>query len=393
MDEKTLLFIKEHENDNVKELALQSKRYPDIDVHFAIQQIAGRQITRNKIPFWYSFDQIIYPKHISLEQSSSEKTAKYKANLCEGNSLTDLTGGMGIDFSFMSQKFHQATYIEKQEELAKTAEHNFKILRLKNVTVKIDSAEEYLKNMSTVDTIYIDPARRSQSGSKTVLISDCSPDLTEIESLIEEKSSRAIIKLSPMLDISQALKSLHNITEVHIVSVSNECKELLFIKNNQSDTNHKIAFHCVNIHNDETISEYIFDKEIEKDIEIKYTNLIKKYIYEPNASIIKAGAYKSISNSFNVKKLHPNSHLYTSDVLVKDFPGRSFTVKGVLPFNKKEIKNITSNYTQANITVRNFPLTVAEIRKKTRVKDGGNIYIFATTLFDNQKVLIVGEKS
>lgn len=393
MDNKMLLFVNEHEKDNVRELALQSKRYPDIDIPFAVQQIAGRQISRNKIPYWYSFDQVIYPKHISLEQSSSEKTARYKASLCEGDSLADLTGGMGIDFSFMSQKFRQATYIEKQEELAKIAECNFKVLGLKNVNVKIDTAEEYLKRMNAVDTIYIDPARRSESGSKTVLISDCSPNLTEIESLIDEKSNQAIIKLSPMLDISQALKSLHNIAEVHIISVNNECKELLFIKNKQSETNHKVVFHCVNIHNDEIISKYIFDKETEKDIEIIYTNQIEKYVYEPNSSIIKAGAYKSISNSFDVKKLHPNSHLYTSDVLVNNFPGRSFMVKRVLSFNKKEIKNIASDYTEANIAVRNFPLTVAEIRKKTSVKDGGNIYIFATTLFDNQKILIVGEKS
>lgn len=392
MDEKTILFVKEHENDDVRTLALQANRYSEIDMPFVVRQITGRKIARDKIPSWYSLDEIIYPPHLSLQQSSSEKTAKYKASLCKGNTFADLTGGMGVDFSFMSRKFHEVTYVEAQEELAEIARHNFKVSGLTDIRVHVARAEEYLKDMDAVDTLYLDPARRSNTGAKTVLIKDCTPNITELEQLLEQKSSRTIIKLSPMLDIVQALNTLKNVSEVHIVSVSNECKELLFIKEKPSEDIHNTVFYCINIHNDHRTDIYTFDKETENTLHISCTNKVKKYLYEPNASILKAGAYKSVGHDFKVEKLHPNSHLYTSDEYVENFTGRRFIVKDILPFNKKNIKDMTACYKQANISVRNFPLTVDEIRKKTGIKEGGEIYIFATTLSDNQKILVIAEK-
>lgn len=392
MDEKTLLFIKEHEHENIKELALQSKRYPNIDMGLVLQQIQGRQIARYKIPFWYEHEQILYPKHISLEQCSSQKTAEYKASLCKGSWLIDLTGGMGVDLSFMSKNFNKATHVEKQAELSVLTKQNYNTLNINNAEFITSSAEEYLVNMnSEADTIYIDPSRRSNSGAKTVLISDCTPNLVEIENIINLKCNQAIIKLSPMLDISHALDSLKTISEVHIVSSNNECKELLFINNKRKEES--IKYHCINILNNGDIEKYTFSPDAEISITVNHTNRIGKYLYEPNSAILKAGAYKSIASDYNIDKLHVSSHLYTSDANIKRFPGRSFLVIETILFNKKELKLFSEKIKQANITVRNFPLSVAEIRKRTKIKDGGNIYIFATTLADNNKVLVICEKA
>ncbi len=390
MDNKTIQFIKEHENDDIRNLALQTKRYTDIDVPYALQQIQGRQIARNKIPQWYNNNEIVYPQHISLEQCSSEKTALYKASLCKGETMVDLTGGLGIDFSFMSKEFSRSTYVEKQKELAEIAIKNFSALKLQGINIINNNAENYLSEMNCVSTIYIDPSRRSEKGKKTVLIEDCSPNLIEIEKLLDSKAEQVIIKMSPMLDISQAIGSLNIINEVHIVSTNNECKELLFIKNSSLDKK-EIKFFCINIKNDNTKDIYAFSKEIENTAEVNYSEP-KNYLYEPNVSILKAGAYKSIAQDFDLYKLHPNSHLYTSDKLIKDFPGRSFIIKQSYQFNKKEIKELTHQIDKANITCRNFHLSVEEIRKKLSIKDGGDCYIFATTLINDKKVLIESEK-
>ena len=383
-------FIKLHENDDIRTLALQAKRYPYIDMPFAMNQIAGRQIARDKIPSWYNCNSIVYPLHISLEQCSSEKTAKYKASLCNGDRLVDLTGGLGVDFYFMSLRFAQSVYVEKQTELAKLAEHNFNVLGLKNTTIVNCDAQLYLKEMPAVDTIYIDPARRDVQGQKTVLIEDCSPNLVEIESLLEEKCKQFIIKLSPMLDVTLALKKLKNVSEVHIISCYNECKELLFVKNNLNKYSEPVL-HCINIL-ENSIQRFSFDQKEEEQQQPIYTTAIGEYLYEPNVSLLKAGAYKSVSSRYNLLKLHPNSHLYTSASLIEDFPGRLFIVKDILDFNKKNIKKLTVITQKANITTRNFPLSVNEIRKKTAIKEGGELYIFATTLVDERKILVLCEK-
>lgn len=389
LNDEIVAFICEHENDNIRELALQSGRYPHLDMPFILQQIAGRQIAQKKIPSWYQQKKIIYPQHLSLEQCSSEQTAIYKAELCSGDTFVDLTGGLGVDFYTISQKFKRSTYVEQNEDLIKIAQHNFSILPHSGaINVECGNSVDFLEAMPIVDQIYIDPARRSEAGRKTVLIEDCTPDIVKIQSLLDSKAKNVMIKLSPMLDISLALQSLSNISSVHIISVDNECKELLFIKN--SDNKEEIAFHCVNISTNSSKSTFSFTKNDSKETD--YTNSVLNYLYEPNASIMKAGAFQYLSNRFNLKKLHTNSHLFTSETLINDFPGRIFKVNQQLGFNKKSLKELQS-IKSANLTVRNFPSTVAELRKKLKLQEGGNTYLFATTLANNNKVLLICEKT
>lgn len=382
-------FISNHSDDDTNLLALQADKYPDIDIKEAIQQIKGQQIAKIKIPSWYKTEDIIYPKHLSMEQCSSEYTARYKARIYTAESMVDLTGGFGVDCAFLSKSFKKITYVEQQEELSKIAGHNFNVLNL-DIQVQQNDAVDYLKNMQSVDLVYIDPARRSTSGSKTVLIEDCTPNIIDLDDLLSAKSKRTMIKLSPMLDISLVLKSIKNISEVHVISHQNECKELIFIKNNETKTK-SVALHCINIHNTET-DEFVFYKEIEEEIKADYADEIGKYIYEPNSSILKAGAYKSITLNFAIKKLHPNSHLYTSDELVESFQGRIFKVETVSSLNKKDLKKNMSNIKHANISTRNFPLTPQELKNRLKIKDGGNTYIFGTTSADEKKILIVAAK-
>jgi len=381
-------FVEEHEADDIHTLALQASRYPDIDMELAIRQINGRKVAKEKIPSWYASQDILYPKNISLEQSSSEATARYKASLCGGTSMTDLTGGMGVDISFMAQRFQSATYVERQADLAEIAAHNFEALGLTNITVVNAEAEDYLAEMPAVDLIYIDPARRDNAGRKTVSIEDCTPNIMEMEDALEAKAENVMIKLSPMLDISLALKSLRKVAAVHVVSIGNEVKELLFVE--QRTDVQDVVIHCVNLKGD-TKEVFSFTKKDEDNASIAYATQMGKYLYEPNAAILKAGAYKSIATAFDVEKLHVSSHLYTSDTLI-DFPGRRFTIDKVYSFNKKDIKELVTSIKQVNITSRNFPLSVEDIRKKTGLKEGGDSYIFATTLFDGKKVLVVGRK-
>lgn len=391
LTEKIKEFVKDHENDNIHTLALQSDRYPEIDMPLAIRQIGGRQMAKSKLPEWYANDNILYPKHLSLEQSSSEYTARYKAGLVNGQSFADITGGMGIDFYYIAKKFSKATYVEQQPELALIAKHNFKALGLDNYEVKNEDGIEYLKSMPLVDLLYIDPARRSDAGKKIFRIEDCTPNIVEIESLIEQKSKQTMIKLSPMLDISLALKSMKNISDVHIISHNNECKELLFVKDNVN-TCTATNLHCVNIRKDK-VDVFTFSKEEEDQASVKYASELGKYLYEPNASIMKAGAYKSITRLFQSDKLHVSSHLYTSDTFYSGFHGRSFVIEQVCPFSKNGIKEYLANIKQANISVRNFPLSAQELKKKLKINDGGDLYIFATTLSDEKKVLLICHKA
>ena len=384
-------FVEKHENDDVKALALQSKRYPDIDIHFAIRQIVGKQIAKNKIPTWYKNNDIIYPKHLSLEQASSEATARYKMQLCEGKSMVDLTGGMGIDFSFLATRFQKSTYVEQQQELVDIAAHNMAALELRNAIVIHRDSTSYLAEVEKVNLIYIDPARRDSAGKKAVLIEDCVPNLKDIDDALEEKADTIMIKLSPMLDISLAVKTIKHIVDIHIISVNNECKELVFVK--KSGINQSPTIHSINILNNNQTDIFTFSKENEEQLVIEYTNEAGKYLYEPNSSIIKAGAYKSIAKRFSLKKLHISSHLYTSDTLCSDFPGRRFVIENTITLNKKDIKTYLSGISQANITTRNFPLSVQEIRKRTKLKDGGDTYIFATTLADEKKILFLCKKA
>lgn len=386
-----LNFCREHETNDIPTLLLQANRYEGIDMTIAVQQIKGLQIAKKKLPSYYETEGIIYPPHLALEQCSSEQTARYKMQLIEkGKAMVDLTGGFGIDISFLSTLFKDAVYVERQMELSHLAEENFKVLERSNIQVKNLDATEYLEEMESVDFIYLDPARRDVIGKKTVLIEDCTPNLLDIQSKLEEKGSIIMIKLSPMLDITLALQQLNNVADIHIVSVDNECKELLFIK--KSDINIKEPlFHCVNITNHGT--EYFsFLKSQETDSFSEYTSTIEQYLYEPNASIMKGGAYNTLSNRFHLKKLHPNSHLYTSSDLIEDFPGRKFKVKTSSTMNKKELRRVISGIENANVAIRNFPLKAEELRDRLKLKDGGDTFIFGTTLNDNGRIIVICEK-
>ena len=385
LSQSTIEFIRAHSRDDVRLLALQAPRYSDVDMPAAIVQIAGRQAAANKIPSWQSIEELWYPRHLSMEQCSSEITAQYKSTLADGETLTDLTGGFGIDCAFMASRFRKVSYVERQEELCEIAKHNFPLLGLKHITVYNEDGVAHLQKMEPVDCIFIDPARRNEHGGKTIAISDCEPDVEELEELLLSKGKQIIIKLSPMLDLTLALKNMKHVREVHVISVNNECKELLLIIGNEPSL--LIPIHCINLTPKEK-QTFTFTREGELTSECLYTKELGKYLYEPNASILKAGAFRSIAFRYEVKKLHPNSHLYTSDLWIENFPGRSFLITGQCSFNKKEIKETIGELKKANITVRNFPATVAEIRKRTKLSDGGEVYLFATTLSNEQKVFI-----
>lgn len=393
---ETQAFIREHQADDVRTLALQSRKYPDVDMPTAITQIAGRQVAAEKIPSWKEIEDIWYPKHLSLEQCSSEITARYKARLLarlpKNESFADLTGGFGIDCSFLAAGFKSATYVERQEDLCEIAAHNIPILGLYQVNVRNEDGVSYLEAMSPVDCIFLDPARRNEHGGKTVAISDCEPNVAELEDLLLSKASSVMVKLSPMLDLALALKELHHTREVHIISVNNECKELLLLLGQSlSENTVEIPIHCINL-STKGEQHFAFSREQEQRSECTYTNTLGTYLYEPNASLLKAGAFRSISAAYSLKKLHPNSHLYTSETLIENFPGRTFRITNQYSFNKKEIKEGLSDLKKANITVRNFPATVAELRKRIKLTEGGDTYLFASTLNDGQKVLIRCEK-
>ena len=387
----TQLFIQKHRFDDVRKLAFKPCP-PDVDLTFALSQIAGRQVIRNKIPSWYDLDDILYPVHLSLEQCSSEATAKYKASLVNGQSFVDLTGGFGVDCAFLSCQFQSGTYVEQQNMLCEITEANFRTLGLKHIQVECNNAVEYLgKITQKIDCIYLDPARRNNSGEKIVSIQDCNPNIHSIKEQLINKAETVMIKLSPMLDIPLALKSLPETSEVHIVSINGECKELLFIlRNTTQQEDPKIV--CVNILKDLNIQYFSFLKTEEQNAGIEYCSEPQSFIYEPNASVLKAGAYKSIALKYNLRKFHPDSHLYTSSELSKNFPGRIFKLISAFSFNKKELKENLGGITQANISIRNFPGTVDDLRKKLKLKDGGDIYLFATTLFNENKIILMTEK-
>lgn len=388
---ETRKFIKEHINEDVRQLALKAQRYPSVDMNEAVTQISGHQIAEKKIPSWADKEDIIYPKHLSMEQCSSEQTAIYKSNLVRGNTFADITAGFGVDCSFISRKFKKAYYVERQEYLCKIAEHNFKTLGLEHIEIHNTDGIEFLKSMEKVDCLFLDPARRNANGAKTVLISECEPDVISLEELLVEKGETVMIKLSPMLDIFSTIRDLKFINSIHIISVNNECKELILILKkvgNQCNIKEKnITISCEQVVNNSQSQHLEFTIEEEKNAICSLTNKVGEYLYEPGAAILKAGAYKILSERYKVDKLHPNSHLYTSENIT-DFPGRRFKVTGVSTFSKKELKELLKDVDKANLTVRNFPSTVAELRKKLKLKEGGEIYLFATTLNSGEKILI-----
>ena len=387
LDDATIEFIAQHREEDVRTLALQAGRYPTVDMREAVTQIEGWQQAREKLPTWAAVEGIIYPPKISMEQCSSEKTAKYKAKQVKGKRFADLTGGFGIDFSYMARNFNEAFHIERNKTLCDIATANFSLLGLEDAKVMNGNSEELFESLPHLDWIFVDPARRDGDGRKVVALSDCEPNVVELDLL--SKADMAMIKCSPMLDITMACRQLQHVSSVHIVSVNNECKELLIILNSGDFTG--FTTHCVNILKDST-QIFSFTQDDEDTAETSYSSEVGKYLYEPNASVQKAGSPKSLSSHYHVDKLHPNSHLYTSNEHIHNFPGRIFEVVEVLGFSKANIKSVQS-LGKANITVRNFPESVQLLRKRLKLTDGGENYIFATTLNDDSKALILCKKA
>lgn len=388
IDPHTAAFIREHAGDDVRQLALHAARYPSVDMRIAATQIEGRRLAATKLPSWSAVEGVVFPVRLSMEQCSSEQTARYKASLVSGERLADLTGGFGIDCSYMSDRFNETVYIERNEELCRIAMHNFALLE-KRIAVVHGNSEELLASMPQQDWIFVDPARRSASGGKVVALSDCEPDVCQLEELLLQKAKRVMVKCSPMLDISQALRDLHAVREVHVVSVGNECKELLLILGN--DTRQEPSISTVNFRGEHT-QTFTYTATEEAQATCTYTDSVARYLYEPNSSLMKAGCFKLPAERWGLQKLHRNTHLYTSDTLVREFPGRVFEVKSTDGFGKNELKRLSAELKKANIAVRNFPERPEALRKRLKLADGGDVYLFATTLADESKIIIRGEK-
>ena len=383
LDVEIQKFINQQLDKPAADLLFLAKQYPNWDMTSIAQQVIGKQKAKKKIPTWFNTNNILYPIRLSIEQCSSEETAKYKSKILHGKRFIDLTGGFGVDTYFINQSFKSGVYCELNEELQSIAQHNFKILG-GSIQSFHQNGLDYLQNsQEKFDLIYIDPARRNEKNQKVIKLADYTPNILEHIDLLFQKADHILVKTAPLLDIKQVLKEIPSVKEIHILSLKNECKEVLYLldKKHTSET----QLHCINI-NDSKYS-FSYSKENEKASLSEPLN----YLYEPNVSILKAGAFNSIANDFKLQKLHANSHLYTSNKLVKEFPGRIFKINNICKYNKKEILKLLP-YKKANITRRNFPSSVTEIRKKTGLKEGGEHYLFATTLKDNQPKILLCSK-
>lgn len=381
-------FIREHATDDPGRLLLSASRYPDIDIPFIVDQIVARRQIKDKLPGWHANQDLIFPAKIAAEQCSSEYTAEYKQRLIAATDrLCDLTGGLGIDTYFFSRKAQEVFYIERFSDYCEAAQYNFRILRANNVTVINGDASQQLTGLPEIDVFYIDPARRGTGDKRVYALSDCEPDLPRLLPELLGKAPKVIAKLSPMADIRQTLDLLPGTTEIHVLSVKNECKELLFVIDRSQKVNSPRII-CANLINTDEENLFSFILEEERMAESVLATGICRYLYEPNASLLKAGAFKSLSERFKIKKLAVSSHLYTSDQKLIDFPGRLFEVEEIYPFRGKLLKSLSSLVPQANITSRNFPLSPDELRGRTKIKDGGDVYLFATTQVNGEKVLI-----
>ena len=395
-NEETIRFVKAHREEDVRALALQARRDGDVDLPWALDQIQGWQTARRKLPSWAAIDGIVYPPHLSMEQCSSEQTAIYKCGIMEQmpqegrETLIDLTGGFGVDFAFMARCCDHAVYVERQEQLCETAQHNFDLLGLHHARIIHGEAEDVLSHLDTKPDntfIYIDPARRDSNKARTYAIADCTPNVLELKERLTNAAHHVLIKLSPMLDWHKAVSDLgEHVAEVHIVSVANECKELLILM--AADHEGEPAIHCVN----DDLSLIYTPTEGEVPAAIADDD-DAGFIYEPNASIMKAGCYGLLTQRYPVRALAPDSHLFVSSEPVNDFPGRRFAVTAVTTMNKKELASALKGITRANIATRNFPMSAQQLRQRLRLQDGGDIYIFGTTTAKANHVLFICHKA
>ena len=484
----TAEFIQEYREKDTRQLALQSARFPDVDMPYALDQIKGWQTARRKLPTWAACDGIVYPPHLSMEQCSSEPTAQYKLNLamewarrvesselrvesleggvesselrvesselrvesseegvdnsseqpatlnsqlstlnCHASSITDLTGGFGVDFSFTSCAFASATYVERNAQLCHMVEHNLPLLGIDNAKVVCADAIDYLSTLDMQTMIFLDPARRDQHGAKTVMLADCTPDVVQLLPQLLKKSRFTMLKLSPMLDWHKAVEDLHGmVREVHIVSVGGECKELLLVLSEEMESELKVfcadleaggsslsggssSSSCSSLSSEPSFprtpsapsspsahsnaSLFVYAPSASSpapNSKLKTQN--SKFLHEPNASIMKAGCFDELAAAYGVSPVSRNSHLFLSAEPVDGFPGRSFSIERVTTLNKRELRQALAGIEKANIATRNFPLSVAELRKRLKIKDGGDVYIFATTTAEDEHLLLISHK-
>ena len=397
----TAEFIREYRERDIRQLALQANRFPDVDMPYALDQIQGWQIARRKLPKWAACDGVIFPPHLSMEQCSSEPTAQYKLNLAmewaervgHASRMTDLTGGFGVDFSFTSCAFAAATYVERNEQLCHIVEHNLPLLGLNNATVVCADAVEYLSTVEPQTMLFLDPARRDEHGAKTVMLADCTPDVVQLLPKLLEKSRFTMLKLSPMLDWHKAVDDLQGtVREVHIVSVGGECKELLLVLSTVVESELKV--YCADLSTASAPpSLFVYTPGSSAPVANSTFNIQHStFVHEPNASIMKAGCFDELAAAYGVSPVSRNSHLFLSDEPVEGFLGRSFVVERVTTMNKGELRKALVGIEKANIATRNFPLTVAELRKRLKIKDGGDVYIFATTTAEGEHLLLISRK-
>lgn len=378
-------YIVRHRNEDVRMLALRCSE-SGVDVSFCLRQIEAWQKARTKLPRWADTDDIIFPPRINMEQCSSQTTAEYKRNLIlrllprHRSSMVDLTGGFGVDFSFLSPLFEKAVYVERDSELCQIASHNLPLLGISHAQVVCAQAECFLEEVAHQNLLFLDPARRDDAGRKVVALHDCSPDVEALSSRLLSLSDVVVVKLSPMLDVGQALQRLPDVCEVHAVSVDGECRELLLVL---SASDAPLTYHCVNLGR----QHQIFITE-ERHAQPLMASAPGRYLYEPNASILKVGVQDALCQTYNVAKLHPFSHLFTSGEICDEFPGRRFLVEDFTTCGKRELKTFLRDIPKANLSVRNFPSTVASLRKQWHLAEGGDVYLFATTLSDGTHVLI-----
>lgn len=419
VDEATWQFIDEHLQEDVRQLALQKNKYKDIDFDFALRQIQGRQKTRDKLPLLASIPRFVFPPSLALEQCSSEITAKYKriiindilcrdtacrvstendpdkssrdtaCRVSTGNHriMADLTGGFGIDTLFLSNLFETCHYVEPQRQLCDILSHNLKLLQFEHVQIHQTTMEDFIQDMEPVDFLYLDPSRRNAQGSRVVSLEDCTPNIVQYKDILLQKARKVMLKLSPMLDIKRALAQLPETKEIYVLALNGECKELLLLLD--VGVQKPLQYHAVNIWLEgNSMKELCFDftDEEEQNAIPRFDSQVGQYLYEPNAAILKAGAFKSLATHFGLNKLHPHTHLYTSDSLIKEFPGRIFRVQNI--YSYKDAKTALKTIQKANVAVRNFPQTADELKKSLKLADGGAVYVFGTTLDNGQKVII-----
>lgn len=378
-------FINAHLKSDVTKLILKGSPFESVSIQEIAEQLLAKNSCEKKLPTWFNAKNIYYPNKLNIEQTSSEITANYKSDLVSGETLIDITGGFGVDAYFFSQKVAKITHCEIAQELSTIVSHNFKQLKVKNITTYLGDGIEFLKkSQEKFDWIYADPSRRNDAKEKVFLLEDCLPNIPENLDLLFQKTNHILLKVSPILDLKSAINELKNVKEIHVVAVENEVKELLFLLEKNDTQN--IEIKTINFNKEEIQT---FNFSLNEEVFATYSEP-KKHLFEPNAAILKAGAFQQISAHLKIDKLHQHSHLYSSDNLI-DFPGRRFKIKQCISYDKKQLLKFIPTK-KANITTRNFPETIAQIRKKTGLKDGGNQYLFFTTDFNNKHLVLICEK-